>query len=67
MGTDSVIILPEKKAASPQILEPIGPQSADPSYEVSKKRQSLSDLFTIVSEPVKEIQMKLLRHISNYL
>lgn len=42
-----VIAGPESKYNATK-SEVVGPLDADPSREVSKKRQSLSDIFTIV-------------------
>ena len=42
---------PESKsdATKSEVQDSVGPLDADPSREVSRKRQSLSDIFTIVS------------------
>ncbi|KAJ5989277.1 Glycerophosphoinositol permease 1 [Penicillium waksmanii] len=40
-------VQPESKSVVAEVLEPTGSHTADPSREVSRKRQSLSDLFTI--------------------
>lgn len=47
-------VQPESKSVVAEVLEPTGSHAADPSREVSRKRQSLSDLFTIVSGTFKQ-------------
>ena len=49
MATNLADVQPKSKAVSSEILEPDSDPDIDPSCEVSRKRQSLSDLFTIVS------------------
>lgn len=48
---------PESKsdATKSEVQDSVGPVDADPSREVSKKRQSLSDLFTIVGRTERDL------------
>jgi hypothetical protein len=65
MTVDSMDVRPESKSVVAEVLEPAGSHTADPSLEVSRKRQSLSDLFTIVSGPFKQLQIFLFLHITH--
>lgn len=55
MAIDSMDVQLEGKSVVAEILEPAASHTADPSREVSRKRQSLSDLFTIVSGTSKQL------------
>ena len=50
MATEQIArVIAEPDTTKSEVNDSIGPVDADPSHEVSRKRQSLSDLFTIVS------------------
>lgn len=50
MAIESAPTIPEEAASKAEVHDNVDLVD-DPSRQVSKKRQSLSDLFTIVSEP----------------
>lgn len=58
-------IEPKNRALSSEVLEPDRGPDVDPSREVSRKRQSLSDLFTIVSGGSKLLDVEYVWYMAN--
>lgn len=64
MAIENAPAIPEEADASKSEVQDSVDAADDPSREVSKKRQSLSDLFTIVSDRLFCYQRLTLKNIS---